>query len=440
MLNPHDLNAETGLIGAMLLDNYCIPIVRGMVRADDFYHSMHGTIYKAIVSLSDISRGVDIVTLKDHLLKQGLLEKCGGYEKIVSIIESVPTASNAVYYAGIIKEKSQIRMAQQLSGQINTAKTLGEVNTYKRKLEEVTNQRITTKDLAALLEEFIADTQRNKNGFEMTTGLDELDRLTIGLQRSSTYVVVGDTSHGKTALAIFATIKNLIRCIRVLYYTYDMSARKLVARMASVSASLPLMWLLYPMQYPHEQEQIINATREVVKRYQIDNQLTVKSFVSLDEIESDMASSEPGLVIIDFIQNAIDYVKWDGYTNEEQKLRQYSMRCKSLAEKYKCCMVLLSQFSKPVDKRTKLLRTMHDIKGASAISQNADVVMLIEYLYKNTGNFEDENKVVVNVAKNNIGPTGVKNLHFNSSLQVYSSPDQIIPEREYKDENILHNP
>ena len=41
----------------MLLDNYCIPIVRGMVRADDFYHNMHALIYKAIVSLSDISRG-----------------------------------------------------------------------------------------------------------------------------------------------------------------------------------------------------------------------------------------------------------------------------------------------------------------------------------------------------------------------------------------------
>ena len=95
----------------------------------------------------------------------------------------------------------------------------------------------------------------------------------------------------------------------------------------------------------------------MVKRYQIDNQLTVKSFVSLDEIESDMASSEPGLVIIDFIQNAIDYVKGDGYKTRS-KNRQYSMRCKSLAD-YKCCMVLLSQFSKPVDKRTKLLRTMH---------------------------------------------------------------------------------
>ena len=434
------LRAEKGLLGAMILDNSCVPIVRGMVRADDFYHITHGVIYRAIIALSDIRKGVDTVTLKDHLLKNRQLEKAGGIENIVSILESVPTASNAKYYAEIIKEKAQIRMAQQISGQINTAKTLEEVNQYKHKLEDVTNQRVTTGGLEAMLEEFITDTQRNKNGFEITTGLNCLDRVTMGLQRSSTYVVVGDTSHGKTALALYGVMKNLERGIRVCYYTFDMSSRKLIARLASVSSKLPLKWLLYPMDYPVEQNEIITKTREIVKKYQIDNQLVVKSFVSLDEIESDIAIGNPGVVIIDFIQNAVDYANWTGYINEEQKLRQYSMRCKTLAEKYKCCMVLLSQFAKPVDRKNKIVRSLHDIKGASAIGQNADVVMLIEYVYKTTGNWDDENKATVNVAKNNIGSTETVGLYFNPVYQSYDDVNNWDITKGEQDENILHNP
>lgn len=438
MIVPHDIKAEIGLLGALLLDNSVIPIIRGKLRADDFYNTRHGIIYRAIIAISDISaNGVDIVTLKDHLLKQGLLEKAGGIETLTAIIDSVPTSSNATYYATIIKEKAQIRMAQQLSGQINTAKTMEEIRRYKHKLEEITNQRVTTNDLSVLLEEYIEDTQRNKNGFELTTGIDALDRITMGYQRSSTYVLVGDTSHGKTALALFSVMMNLLRGRRVNYFTYDMSGRKLVARLSCVMASMPLKWMLYPMEFPHEQEKIINATREVIKKYQVDNQLIIKSFVSLDEIEADMASEETGLVFIDFIQNAVDYADWSGYVNEEQKLRQYSMRCKALAEKYKCCLVLLSQFSKPVDRKTKLIRTIHDVKGASAIAQNADVVMLIEYLYKNTGNLEDINKAVVNVAKNNIGATGLVNLHFDPVEQRYSNIEEHQYELEGKDENIL---
>ena len=436
-INPHDLDAETGLLGAMLIDNGCIPIIRGMVRGDDFYNSAHRIIYKAIISLSDISSGVDIVTLKNHLLKMGLLEKCGGLERIVTILESVPTASNATYYAQIIKEKSQIRMAQQVSGLINTAKTLAEVNKYKHKLEEITNQRITNCDLLLLLNEFITETQRNKNGFEITTGLDVIDRVTMGYQKSSSYVIVGDTSHGKTALAIYGTMRNLARGIKINYYTYDMSARKLVARIASVISNLPLKWLLYPMEYQHEQSQIIEKTREVIKKYQVNNQLTVKSFTPLDQIESDLASAETGLVIIDFIQNAVDYADWTGYLNEEQKLRQYSMRCKELAEKYKCCMLLLSQFAKPIDRRTKVIRNLHDIKGASAIAQNADVVMLVEYLYKTTGNEMDRNKMTVNVAKNNIGITQNITVFFDPVYQLYGEFNEMQQEEEEQDEKIL---
>lgn len=434
----YDLAAETGLIGSMLIDNFCIPIIRGMVRCDDFYNSKHGFIYRSIVALADMSKGVDIVTLKDHLLRNSQLEKAGGIENIISILESVPTSSNAKYYAEIIKEKSQVRMAQQISGQINSSKTLAEVNQYKHKLEEVTNRRLTTSDLGAMLDEFISDTQRNKNGFEITTGLNCLDRVTMGFQRSSTYVIVGDTSHGKTALALYGVMKNLERGIRVNYYTFDMSARKLVARLASVTAKLPLKWLLYPMEFPVEQEKIISKTREIVKRYQVDNQLVVKSFVSIDEIESDMAVGNPGVIFIDFIQNAVDYADWKGYINEEQKLRQYSMRCKTLAEKYKCCMVLLSQFAKPVDRRTKMVRSIHDIKGASAIGQNADVVMLIEYIYKTTGDWADENKATVNVVKNNIGSTENIGLYFNPLYQSFDDLNNWdTKKKEDQDDDIL---
>jgi len=406
------MRLEKSFLACLILDNYHIPKVKAVCLPSNLYYDTHKLIYKTIIEQADTSGAkVDITTLNTKLPHLT--------DELLGIIHSEPTSENAVYYAQQIRESYTMRMANTLGNELASAKDKNEVARLRHQLEDITNKPLTSSDLGVLLEEFIADTQRNKDGFEITTGLGVLDHLTMGYMRSSQYVIVGDTSHGKTALALWGVMENLKRGVKVNYYTYDMSARKLVARLACVCGELPLKWLLYPMDFPNEQERIISETRRIIKEYQKDDQLIVKGFVSLEEIEADMASSPTGLVVVDFVQNAIDYTDFGKYNSEEQQLRKYSLRMKHLADKYKCCNLLLSQFSKPADKRTTTMRSMHDIKGASAIAQNADCVMLIEYLYKTKGGFENENKAVVQVAKNNIGATGEVNLYFRPEYQSY---------------------
>ena len=428
------LKLEKAFIGGLLLDpHYTVPKVKSILLPSQLNHSGLGLIYKTILSNWDANIPVDLPTLNlKHPTLTDLLVEC---------VEGVPTASNTAYYAQQIKESYLMRMVNTIGHNLSSAKDKNAVQQLRHQLEEITNQRVTSSDLSVLLEEFIADTQRNKEGFEITTGLGILDHLTMGYQRSSVYIIAGDTSHGKTALTLFGVLHNLERGVNVNYYTYDMSARRLVARLACLAGCIsepespyPLKHLLYPMEYPREQDRIIAKTREVIKKYQVNDQLIVKGFVPLEEIEADMASRECGLVVIDFIQNAIYYAnQGNKYENPEQMLTKYSLRFKYLAEKYKCPVLLLSQYAKPPDRKNKISRSSYDIKGASSIPQNADVVMLVEYVYKLTNDEEDKCKVIVTVEKNNLSATGVAPLRFTPELQTYSKLDDTTELKDFID-------
>lgn len=106
---PYDINAESALLGSLILDNSQLGEVVNMLKTEYFYHIPHQLIYGVIMDLYNRHEPFDSVIIKNELIKKGELDKAGGLENIVAIFESVPTASNAVFYARIIKEKYILR-------------------------------------------------------------------------------------------------------------------------------------------------------------------------------------------------------------------------------------------------------------------------------------------------------------------------------------------
>ena len=106
---PHDDDAEMAVLGGMLMSKDAIGEVSQIIDASDFYQPKHQTIYDAIVTLFSASQPVDAVIVANQLLKDGDLEKVGGADYLHSLVASVPTAANAVYYAEIVHQRAVLR-------------------------------------------------------------------------------------------------------------------------------------------------------------------------------------------------------------------------------------------------------------------------------------------------------------------------------------------
>lgn len=106
---PQDIVAEQSVLGGMLLSTDAISAVVEVIRGDDFYKPAHEMIYEAIVDLYGRGEPADAITVSDALTKRGELQRVGGAAYLHELIESVPTAANAQFYAEIVAERSVLR-------------------------------------------------------------------------------------------------------------------------------------------------------------------------------------------------------------------------------------------------------------------------------------------------------------------------------------------
>src|ERR1700730_16576750 len=106
---PHDLEAETSVRGAILLDQSAIARVLDFLYPEDFYRENNGHLYRAAQNLFREGEPIDNVTLAAELEKLGVLERVGGRAHLALLQESVPTAANVEHYARIVKDKAYKR-------------------------------------------------------------------------------------------------------------------------------------------------------------------------------------------------------------------------------------------------------------------------------------------------------------------------------------------
>jgi replicative DNA helicase len=103
---PYSLDAERSVLGGVLLDNEAMHDLMDAISPADFYREAHRKIFEAMCALYDKSKPIDRVTIKDSLREEGALEAIGGDSFIDLLDTVVPSASNLVYYATIVREKS----------------------------------------------------------------------------------------------------------------------------------------------------------------------------------------------------------------------------------------------------------------------------------------------------------------------------------------------
>ncbi|MBW8803817.1 MAG: hypothetical protein JF587_08140, partial [Catenulisporales bacterium] len=211
---PQDIPAEQSVLGGMLLSKDAIAEVIEVIKATDFYKPAHEAVFGAILELYGRGEPADPVTVAALLTKRGDINRIGGAPYLHTLINSVPTAANAGYYAEIVKERAILRRLVEAGTRIVQMgySTDGSdveqiVDAAQQEMYNVTEAR-TSEDFIPLadamegaLDEIESISNRSGQMTGVPTGFHDLDALTNGLHPGQMVIIAARPAIGK-ALAL----------------------------------------------------------------------------------------------------------------------------------------------------------------------------------------------------------------------------------------------
>jgi replicative DNA helicase len=213
---PQDIQAEQSVLGGMMLSKDAIADVVEVLRSGDFYRPAHQTIYDTILDLYGRGEPADPITVSAELTRTGSLLRVGGAAYLATLINGVPTAANAGYYAEIVAERAVLRRLVEAGTrivQLGYGAASGQggdvdevVDRAQAEIYEVTERRMSEDYVR--LEQLLQGTMDEIDAISthggsvgVPTGFAELDQITNGLHAGQMIVIAARPAIGK-ALAL----------------------------------------------------------------------------------------------------------------------------------------------------------------------------------------------------------------------------------------------
>ncbi|WP_090587372.1 replicative DNA helicase [Arthrobacter subterraneus] len=210
---PQDLVAEQSVLGGMMLSKDAIADCVEVLRGVDFYRPAHESIYESIIDLYGRGEPADAVTVSDELTKRGEISRIGGPAYLHTLIQSVPTAANAGFYAEIVRERAVLRrlvdagtkivqLGYSNDGEVDDIVNAAQAEVYAVAERRTAEDYVPLKDIIeGTVDEIESAGHRGEGMTGVPTGFYEFDELTQGLHGGQMIVIAARPAMGK-ALAL----------------------------------------------------------------------------------------------------------------------------------------------------------------------------------------------------------------------------------------------
>ena len=442
---PHNSDAEQGLLASMMLDksgevlNVC---VASKVSEKYFYIAAHRKIFAAILDLFNRQKPVDEILVADTLEAMGELENAGGIQKISEIAGRIETYAHFRHWLEIVREKYFLR-ALILACYDTIEKANSNTDTLDMFLENVegkifgiSQDRISDSarmvgdkvDSAMALVNRLIQSRGEVLG--VPTGFTDLDEMTRGLHENEMIVIAGRPGTGKTSIALNIAenaIFNKKKPIPVLVFSLEMSTDQLLMRMLCSRGNID-MFKLRKGRIPSEQIQDIKRAGMELRNAPlwIDDLSDINILEMRAKARRLKQQHDIGLIIVDYLQLLKPI---DSRVPREQSIAEISRGMKAMTTELKVPVIVLAQLNRETEKENREPRAS-DLRESGAIEQDADVILLLNWLTKKESASADpegasaisNNKLVkLIIAKQRSGPTGNITLMFNRDLTKYSN-------------------
>jgi replicative DNA helicase len=435
---PHSIEAESSVLGGLLLDNGAWDRMGDLLVDADFYRHEHKLIYAAIGTLINASKPADVITVYEQLQNLGKADEMGGLVYLNSLAQYVPSASNIRRYAEIVRERSILRKLVSAADEIATnafnpqGKAVDKIlDEAEQKIfnigEEGSRMKQGFQSMDSLVVELLdrvtemADNPNDITGIR--TGFYEFDKMTSGLQAGDMIVLAARPSMGKTSLAInIAEHVALNEGLPVAVFSMEMGASQLAVRIVGSIGRIDQGHLRTGKLTDEEWPRLTEA---IEKLRTISLHIDETPGLTTSELRANARRlarqyGKLGLIVVDYLQ----LMSVSSSMNDENRataVGEISRGLKMLAKELKCPVIALSQLSRGVESRTDKRPMMSDLRESGAIEQDADIIMFIyrdDYYDKNS---KEPGVAEVIISKHRNGPTGTVKLAFLKPLTKFEN-------------------
>lgn len=420
---PHNIEAEQSLLGSMFVSEDAISLAMEKVGAGDFYKEAHQLVYESIMELYAQGEPADPITVAEYLKGKGVLERAGGKSYIHTLVNVVPTAANAKYYAEIVEKsaalRALIRAATEIVGlgyeepeDVEQAIDKAESLIFRVSQKRISEKFSHVKELLAESFEQIEKLYEKKAQVTgIATGYTDLDNITSGFHSSDLIVVAARPSMGKTSLVLgIAQNVSLNERVPVAIFSLEMSRHQLVQRFLCSQAKVDAQTLRSGSLREEDWPKLSNAVGRLADApIFIDDTANINIMEVRAKARRLMSRQKLGLIVVDYLQLMQGGTRKE---NRQQEISEISRALKILGRELNIPVIAVSQLSRAVEQRPDKRPLLADLRESGAIEQDADLVLFIyrdEYYHPDS---EDKGVAEVHISKHRNGPTGMIRLAF----------------------------
>ena len=431
---PHSATAEQAVIGSMLIDTRCIPDVIERLRGAEFYVKQNRDIFETIYAMFSYGQTIDPVTVLDQMKVRGVYTDAST-EYIAELMRITPTAANVLEYATIVRDRALLRNLATAADEINNLvyEGSGEAENILEAAESKIYALRQGRNIGGLLpistvvqnvyESISEAASSGKTIPGLSTGLKDLDKFILGLNKGELILIAARPAMGKTSIALNIAMdvaKNSDKTVAV--FSLEMSREQLVSRLLAREASVPSQNMLTGQLSPDEWRRLASAAQMVSAT---DMRIDDNSMLTVADMNAQCRRlSNLGLVVIDYLQLMTSASGNNrGGENRQQVVSDISRMLKIMAKELQVPVLCLSQLSRANEKREDKRPMLSDLRESGAIEQDADIVM---FLYRDDYYNEDSEKRNIAeciIAKNRHGETGKVELAWSPQYTTFSSLD-----------------
>lgn len=411
---PHNIEAEQGLLGALLVNNDVLDRVRDFLEPHHFHDPVHGRIFEAAAKFIDNGNAASPVTLKNYFEHDEGVSQLGGTAYLSKLASNATTIINAKQYGKTIYDLALRREIIKLGENMV-------VTAHDAEIDDSPSQQIETAE-QALYE--IAEKGHHSSGFmsfdnsvsgavEMvtraykregklsgiSTGFIDVDDVLGGLQESDLLILAGRPGMGKTALATnvaFNIAQKYARAVAdgnveiqpdgrqivkdgavVGFFSLEMSAEQLASRVIAEQTKISSDSIRKGNLTDEEYTRLFNTAKELQSLpLYIDHTGAIPISTLTARARRLKRQYGLGLIVVDYLQ-LVRASSSGGVENRVQEISIITQGLKALAKELEVPVLALSQLSRQVENRDDKRPQLADLRESGSIEQDADIVMFV---------------------------------------------------------------
>lgn len=374
LLPISDKVTEEYVLGTLLTESNAYNDVKHLLSEDCFTDDLYKKIYSAICQIKEKGDRADMITVRPYV----------GNENAIKLVEICECHTfNIEQYSARLLELSIRRKFFDIGYKlINASKTEDEdiVDIQKtavdnlKELFNFSNSKIYTIDdtIMSLYNIVASNKSGNKKITGTKTGFQEIDKRCGGLQSSDLTIIAGETSQGKSSLAISIADNAAKSGAKIAIYSMEMTKEQIAARMLSIESGIPASVILYsPLSDSQFQALDSGSTKISGTGIYFDDSSNSRIDNILLSIRNMKIKYDIDGVIIDYLQ-LISSDK-SGATKEQQ-VGDMARRLKNIAKEIGIWVIALSQLSRNKENPTP---TKSRLRDSGQIEEAADNIILI---------------------------------------------------------------